>query len=67
MVYEDSGGGGGGRKRVNQLFRADFFGERALLSDEPRWVQGPRRCRCRQRPVQRLPLPAPLPLAGWGG
>lgn len=26
----------GARKRVNQLFKADFFGEGALLSDEPR-------------------------------
>eukprot|EP00887_Chlorella_sp_A99_P002633 scaffold6.g2633.t1 len=26
----------GGRRRVNQLFRADFFGERALLGDESR-------------------------------
>lgn len=30
------GGGGGGRRRVNQLFKADFFGEAALLSDERR-------------------------------
>lgn len=34
MVYQAREGGG--RKRVNQLFRADFFGEGALLSDEPR-------------------------------
>lgn len=34
VVYQDSGGGS--RKRVNQLFKADFFGEGALLSDEPR-------------------------------
>lgn len=26
----------GARKRVNQLFKADFFGEGALLADEPR-------------------------------
>ena len=26
----------GARKRVNQLFKADFFGEGALQSDEPR-------------------------------
>ena len=38
MVYQDSGAGS--RKRVNQLFKADFFGEGALLSDEPRWVAG---------------------------
>jgi CRP-like cAMP-binding protein len=37
-VYQDSGAGS--RKRVNQLFKADFFGEGALLSDEPRWVVG---------------------------
>ncbi|KAL4446356.1 hypothetical protein ABPG77_003163 [Micractinium sp. CCAP 211/92] len=34
VVYQDTGGGS--RKRVNQLFKADFFGEGALLSDEPR-------------------------------
>jgi hypothetical protein len=38
VVYQDSGAGS--RKRVNQLFKADFFGEGALLSDEPRWVAG---------------------------
>jgi cGMP-dependent protein kinase 2 len=27
-----------GQRKVNHLFKADFFGERALLSDEPRWV-----------------------------
>lgn len=36
VVYQDSGAGS--RKRINQLFKADFFGEAALLSDEPRWV-----------------------------
>lgn len=36
VVYQDTGGGS--RKRVNQLFKADFFGEGALLSDEPRCV-----------------------------
>ena len=25
-----------GSKRINMLFKADFFGERALLTDEPR-------------------------------
>lgn len=25
-----------GQRKVNHLFKADFFGERALLSDEPR-------------------------------
>lgn len=25
-----------GAKEVNRLFRADFFGEQALLNDEPR-------------------------------
>ncbi len=25
-----------GAKKVNHLFKADFFGERALLTDEPR-------------------------------
>lgn len=29
-------GPGGGRRKVNHLFRADFFGERALLAQEPR-------------------------------
>lgn len=33
-VYQESEAGA--RKRVNQLFKADFFGEGALLSDEPR-------------------------------
>lgn len=28
----------GGSKRINMLFKADFFGERALLTDEPRSV-----------------------------
>ena len=27
-----------GHKRINMLFKADFFGERALLTEEPRWV-----------------------------
>lgn len=27
---------GGQRRKVNHLFRADFFGERALLVSEPR-------------------------------
>lgn len=36
VVYQDSGSGSS--KRVNQLFKADFFGEGALLSDEPRWM-----------------------------
>ena len=27
-----------GSKEVNRLFKADFFGEQALLKDEPRWV-----------------------------
>ena len=35
VVYQD---GENGRRKVNQLFKADFFGERALLSDEPRYV-----------------------------
>ena len=48
MVYQDSGAGS--RKRVNQLFKADFFGEGALLSDEPRWVRGIRLGRGRQAP-----------------
>ena len=30
-----------GTRKVNHLFKADFFGEKALLSDEPR---------CRPRP-----------------
>ena len=36
VVYQDTGSGS--RKRVNQLFKADFFGEGALLSDEPRYA-----------------------------
>lgn len=27
-----------GSKRINMLFKADFFGERALLTDEPRYT-----------------------------
>jgi CRP-like cAMP-binding protein len=42
VVYQDSGGA---RKRVNQLFKADFFGEGALLADEPR-------CACRWTPAR---------------
>lgn len=38
VVYQESGNGS--RKRVNQLFKADFFGEGALLSDEPRYEGG---------------------------
>ena len=30
-----------GQKKVNHLFKADFFGERALLSDEPRQAACP--------------------------
>ncbi len=33
MVYESTGDGD---RKVNQLFKADFFGEKALLSDAPR-------------------------------
>ena len=29
-----------GPRKVNHLFRSDFFGERALLEDAPRWVEG---------------------------
>lgn len=29
-----------GQRKVNHLFKADFFGERALLSDEPRCEAG---------------------------
>lgn len=29
-----------GQRKVNHLFKADFFGEKALLSDDPRWVPG---------------------------
>ena len=29
-----------GGKEVNRLFKADFFGEQALLKDEPRWGKG---------------------------
>ncbi len=31
-----------GDKEVNRLFRSDFFGEQALLQDEPRWAGGAR-------------------------
>lgn len=27
-----------GLRKVNHLFKADFFGERALLTDEPRFL-----------------------------
>jgi cGMP-dependent protein kinase 2 len=30
-----------GRRKVNHLFKADFFGEKALLSDEPRYAPTP--------------------------
>ena len=33
-----------GDKRINMLFKADFFGERALLTEEPRSF--PDRARC---------------------
>jgi len=33
VVFEE---GDGGPRKVNHLFKADFFGEKALLSDEPR-------------------------------
>eukprot|EP00951_Prasinocladus_malaysianus_P019889 scaffold161631_cov38-Prasinocladus_malaysianus.AAC.2 len=33
VVYEENAQG---KKKVNHLFKADFFGEKALLSDEPR-------------------------------
>lgn len=33
VVYQDTDHG---KRKVNQLFKADFFGEKALLSDEPR-------------------------------
>lgn len=36
-VFQEAGTS---RKRVNQLFKADFFGEGALLSDEPRCATG---------------------------
>jgi cGMP-dependent protein kinase 2 len=38
IVYQTTGGA---QRKVNHLYQADFFGERALLKDEPRW--GPRR------------------------
>ena len=34
----------GARKRVNQLFKADFFGEGALLADEPRCACSAAQC-----------------------
>lgn len=46
-----------GTRKVNHLFKADFFGERALLCDEPR------------SPSCSLALPPPLSqrshVAGW--
>lgn len=35
VVYQSSAQG---NRKVNHLFKADFFGERALLCDEPRQV-----------------------------
>lgn len=35
VVYQDTQQG---KRKVNHLFKADFFGERALLCDEPRWT-----------------------------
>ena len=36
MVYQSTAQG---TRKVNHLFKADFFGERALLCDEPRWAR----------------------------
>jgi cGMP-dependent protein kinase 2 len=36
IVMVSSPANGGQPRKVNHLFKADFFGERALLSDEPR-------------------------------
>ena len=45
MVYvEDEEGS----RKVNHLFKADFFGEKALLSDEPRC------CTLQHDPAQHL-------------
>ena len=33
IVYQETAQG---VRKVNHLFKADFFGERALLTDEPR-------------------------------
>ncbi len=35
-----------GMRTVNKLFKADFFGERALLTQEPRQVLSGNRVRC---------------------
>ena len=41
MVYQNTPSG---TRKVNHLFKADFFGERALLTAEPRSVPPLDRC-----------------------
>lgn len=48
VVYQESEEG---VRKVNHLFKADFFGEKALLSDEPRCGGGP--CSPRSCPLMR--------------
>jgi CRP-like cAMP-binding protein len=37
VVYQDADGG---PKKVNHLFKADYFGEQALLTSAPRCATG---------------------------
>lgn len=46
VVYQDADGG---PKKVNHLFKADYFGEKALLTSAPRCATGGLLCCCRAR------------------
>ena len=64
VVYQDTEGG---PKKVNHLFKADYFGEQALLTSAPRCVMLPSSCRCAGKPGDEVSdqqphvLPAPVP------
>ena len=45
MVYQNTPTG---TRKVNHLFKADFFGERALLTDEPRCACSAAACETRR-------------------